>query len=41
VVAFAGRGNNGSVACHLDKERDSYECGKRNSSSIGCKNVEG
>jgi hypothetical protein len=32
VVAFAGRGNNESTACHLDKERDSRGCGKRNSS---------
>jgi hypothetical protein len=31
-VVFTSRGNNGSVACHLEKERDSRGCGKRNSS---------
>jgi hypothetical protein len=35
VVLFASRGNNGSVACHLDKERDSCGCGKRNNSGTG------
>jgi hypothetical protein len=32
-VVFTSRGNNGNVACHLHKERDSCGCGKRNSSS--------
>jgi hypothetical protein len=32
-VVFGGRGNHGSVACHLDKERDSRGYGKRNSSN--------
>jgi len=38
VVVFASRRNNGSVACHLDKERDSCGCVKRNSLGTGREN---
>jgi hypothetical protein len=32
VVVFASRESNGNATCHLNKERDSCGCGKRNSS---------
>jgi len=31
-AVFVGKGNNGSATCHLDKERNSHEFRKRNSS---------
>jgi hypothetical protein len=34
-VIFAGKRNNGSAACHCDKERDSHGFEKRNSSGTG------